>query len=156
MTPITRLTSIVVAAAFAIGGAGLALASVGAPPVDPAAASDTTAVDTATDPAAMKALNRELAHLDARSKRLHSLLGDLKGKTREVSARTVALRSTSSGSDDSTSSSSPSSSSPAPSPQTTHSDDSSGSYDDDSSESDDDSYGSDDQSDEHEDGGVDD
>jgi hypothetical protein len=154
MTPTTRLTSIVVAAAFAIGGAGLALASVGAPPADPAAASDT--VETTTDPAAMKALNHELARLDKRSNKLHSLLGDLKGKTREVSARTVALRSTLSGSDDSTSSTSSSPSSPAPSPQTTHSDDSTGSYNDDSTESDDSSYESDDHSDESEDGGVDD
>jgi hypothetical protein len=161
MTPTTRLTSIVVAAAFAIGGAGLALASVGAPPADPAAASDT--VDTASDPAAMKALNHELARLDKRSNKLHSLLGDLKSKTRQVSARTVALRSAASGSDDySSPSSSPSTS---PSPQTTHSDHSDDSYnddqsyDDDSYESDDDSYESDDgygDEGEHEDGGADD
>ncbi len=145
MNPIARLTSIVAVAAFALGGAGLALASVGSSATDPALASVTPTDDATTDPAAMKALTRELAKLDGRSQHLKALLGELRGKTQQVSMRTAAARAAAASySDDgSPSSSTPSTSpAPAPAPTKTHSDDRDGSY-----EGDDDAYENDHESD---------
>jgi len=151
MSPTARLTSIVAVAAVTLGGAGLALSSVSSPANDAAVASVTPTEGATTDPAAVKALTRELAHLDGRSKSLKALLAELRGRTQQVNQRTEARTlpaATSSDDSDSTS--------PAPVPSPTRSDDHTGSYDDDDSyedsdESDDDSY-EDDHEDEHEDG----
>lgn len=154
MSPTARFTSIVAVAAFALGGAGLALASVGSSATDPAVASVTPTDDATTDPAAMKALNRELTKLDGRSKHLKALLGELRGKTQQVSLRTAAARAAAASSDDGGSySSSPSSSpAPAPAPTKSHSDDRDGSYNgDDAYESDHESDDHDEYDDEHED-----
>ncbi len=153
MSPTARLTSIVAVAAFALGGAGLALASVGSSATDPAVASVTPTDDATTDPAAMKALNRELAKLDGRSKHLKSLLGELRGKTQQVSLRTAAARTAAASAGDDGSTSSAPSNSPAPAPSKTHSDDRDGSYNggDDAYESDDESDDHDEYDDEHED-----
>ena len=128
MSPTARLTSIVAVAAFALGGAGLALASVGSSAADTAAAAMTPNDEATSDPAAMKALTREMARLDLRSKHLTGLLGQLRGKTQQVSLRTVTAGSTQTVSDDGdTSSPSPSSS---PSTTATHSEDRDDAYDD--------------------------
>ncbi|MEO8108246.1 MAG: hypothetical protein ABI720_13125 [Actinomycetes bacterium] len=143
MSPTARLTSIVAVAAFALGGAGIALASVGSSATDPAAAAVTPSDDATVDSAAMKTLNRELGRLDLRSKHLAALLDQLRGKTQQVSQRTVAAPSTPDASDVSSSPSPAPSSSP--SQAATHSDDPDDAYDD-GDDRDDDGY-----DDEHED-----
>jgi hypothetical protein len=146
MNPTRRIATILTVATVTLAGAGLALASVGGSTTEAEAAAPAASTDVKTDPAALRALTRQLSLLDSRSNKLSKLLEGIRGKSQQVSRSTVIAGTTASGSDDAPAPAS----APAPAPATTQSDDSEDSY-----EGDDDEYEneSEDESDEHEDEG---
>ena len=95
MNPTRRIATILTVAAVTLAGAGFALASVGGTTTTDAEAAAPASTEANTDPAAVRALTRQLSQLDSRSNKLRKLLDDIRGKSQQVSESTVIARTTS-------------------------------------------------------------